>query len=89
MRDSSPFSADWRLQVFRVRNRRRQDRIVAAFARVDRPGVLVLPVRSDSDWFIVVECHSGSAMVDAIGVIGAIDPWASRTHVSASPSLTR
>jgi hypothetical protein len=89
MTDVFPFTADWRLQIFRVQDKRRQRRIVAAFAHLARPGVLVLAVRSASDWFVVVECYSGPAMVHARGVIGTLDPGASRTHASASPSLSR
>lgn len=79
LRDSSS-PTRWKVQVFRVRGALHQRRILSAFRRIGRPGVIALGTHSGRDWFVVVECSSLPTEVRARRVVMTIDPHAVRTY---------
>lgn len=76
----------WKIHVYRVRTSRRQQRILSAFERIARPGVIATGAESGSDCFIVVEYSTRSAEIHALRVIRTIDPGAERTYEFAGPA---
>jgi hypothetical protein len=71
---------EWKIQIYRVQSHRRLQRMLAAFQRIDRPGVVALGTQSGPDWFVIIECGSLSAEIHARRVVMTIDPRAVRTY---------
>jgi hypothetical protein len=80
MLHDSPSQTEWKIQIYRVQSAIRQQRMLAAFRRIDRPGVIALGTQSGPDWFVIIECCSFTAEIHARRVVKAIDPKAVRTY---------
>src|SRR4051794_15028872 len=80
MLDESPSQMQCKIQIYRVQSVRWQQRTLAAFRRIDRPGIVALGTQSESDWFVIVECNSLTTELHARRVVLAIDPKAVRTY---------
>lgn len=80
MLHNSSSQADWKIQIFRVQGHLRQQRMLAAFRRIDRPGVVALGTQSGPEWFVIIECSSLAAEIQARRVVMTIDPTAVRTY---------
>jgi hypothetical protein len=80
MKPSSPSIPDWKIQIYRVENERRQQRILSVFHRIDGPGIVALGTQSGPDWFVVLECSSFADQIRAKHIVLTIDPGAERTY---------
>lgn len=90
MKPTSPSRTDWTIQIYRVQDERCLQRIIAAFHRIDRPGVVALGTQSGPDWYVVVECDSLASQIHAGRIVMTIDPRAVRTlECETRPEDTR
>jgi hypothetical protein len=80
MLHDSPSQTEWKIQIYRVQSGLAQQRMLAAFRRIDRPGVIALGTQSGPDWFVIVESSSLVAEIHARRVVMTIDPKAVRTY---------
>lgn len=85
MLDNLIAASDWKIQIYRVQSECRQRRILSAFQRIARPGVIALGTRSGPDWFVVVESCSYATEIHARRVVVTIDPTATRTYECEAP----
>lgn len=75
---------EWKVQIFHVQGPLRQQRILAAFSHIDRPGVVAVGARSGRKWYVVVEYCSYATEIHARRVVKRIDPSATQTYECAS-----
>lgn len=86
MPHNQPSRPDWTLQIYRIRDEGRQQRILSAFDCIGRPGVVAVGVQVDDQWFIVLECGSWLTEMHARRLLTAIDPRAVRTYERQGPA---
>lgn len=90
MLHNSSLKTEWKLHIYRVRDASRQQRILAAFIEIARPGVVALGTQSGPDHFVIVESCSLMNQVYARRVVMTIDPLATRTYeCEADPEEAR
>lgn len=90
MLQGTPSKTEWKIHIYRVRGKSRQQSILAAFKRIARPGVIALGTQSGPEHFVIVECCSLLNQFYARRVILTIDPFAERTYqYEAGPEETR
>ena len=78
----------WCVEIYRVSDGDRQQRILSAFREIDRPDVIALGTQSGLDWFIIFELPGVADRIHAHRVIFSVDAHARRTFSTASSQLS-
>lgn len=77
----------WKLHIYQVRTQKRQQRILSAFARIGRPGVVATAAESGPEWFVIVEFSTRSTEIHAMRVVRILDPGAVRTYEGVAQAV--
>jgi hypothetical protein len=70
----------WSVEIFRVLDHDRQQRVLQAFRDIGQPDVTALGTQRGRDWFVVVETSSWEDGFFARSTISAIDVHSTRAY---------
>ena len=76
----------WSVEIYRVLDHDRQQRILEAFRDMARAEVTALGTQSARDWFVVVETCSWDDRLLARSTVAAIDVHAARAYSFRPPA---
>ena len=74
----------WSLEIFQMASHRRLQRALQTFERVAMPGVHVLGVIRDDEFFVIVDATTLAEQLRSRQIVMSVDPMAVRAQ-SASP----